>query len=400
MPITIFRGAVATGVALLALATPAMAAAAGPQVTAPSAAPSATPDAPAVPVPPPALPAPTGPHAVGATTLHLVDGSRPDPWVPERKARELMVSLWYPARAPGGRRAAYMTAEESALLLKGQHVTGLPEDVLSGTRTNATADAAPAGRRRGLPLVVLSPGFTMPRSSLTILAEDLASRGYIVAGIDHTYESYGTSLPGGRTATCVACAEQSADPWRFGDKAARGRAADVSFVLDRLTGPRPAWKGGGLIDPSRIAMAGHSLGGSSASWTVFSDPRVRAGVNMDGTFFVPIPDEGLARPFLMMGAGKVHEPGGQDFTWGRDWGRMTGWKRWLTVDGGDHGSFTDYPPLLEQVGVDLGPQLSGARAAEITRRYVGAFFDLHLRKRSQSLFDGPSRRYPEVRFHR
>ncbi len=411
MPTTILRGAPAAAVALLAFATPAAAAgtAALPTAavtsvvttTAPTAAPTVPTVVPSVaPDTTFALPKPTGPYPVGTTTLHLVDDSRPDPWVPEEKARELMVSLWYPSKASGGRRAAYMTREEAALVLKGLEARGAAEDAvrLSGTRTNSFLDTPPIGRRRGLPLVVLSPGFSVPRSSLTALAEDLASKGYVVAGIDHVHESFGTTLPGGRTATCVACASEDDDD--FGDKTTRGRAADVSFVLDRLTGQRPAWKGGELIDPSRIAMAGHSIGGNSASWTMLSDSRVRAGVNMDGTFYVPIPEKGLRRPFLMLGAGKIHEPGGLDVSWGRDWRHMTGWKRWLTVGGMEHVSFCDYPLFAERLGMKTESSLSGPRSVEIVRTYVGAFVDLHLRKRARPLLDRPSRSYPEVRFWR
>src|SRR5690606_18064979 len=54
------------------------------------------------------------------------------------------------------------------------------------------------------PLVVLSPGFTQPVSTLTSLAEDLASRGYVVAGIDHPYESHATPLADGRIAECLS----------------------------------------------------------------------------------------------------------------------------------------------------------------------------------------------------
>jgi hypothetical protein len=51
----------------------------------------------------PYLPGPTGPHPVGTTSVYLKDTSRPpDPWVPEVNARELMVSLWYPATSPNG----------------------------------------------------------------------------------------------------------------------------------------------------------------------------------------------------------------------------------------------------------------------------------------------------------
>ncbi|HYN92321.1 MAG TPA: hydrolase, partial [Pilimelia sp.] len=45
------------------------------------------------------LPTPTGRRDIGTVSLHLVDRSRPDPWLPARPAREIMVQLWYPARA-------------------------------------------------------------------------------------------------------------------------------------------------------------------------------------------------------------------------------------------------------------------------------------------------------------
>ncbi|OLF17388.1 hypothetical protein BU204_11910 [Actinophytocola xanthii] len=344
----------------------------------------------------PHLPAPTGPHPVGTTSLHLVDTARQDPWVPEAGARELMVSLWFPATASGTRRAPYLTPTESRLLLEGTGITGVPSDVFSRTRTNAFTDVRPARTRRGLPLVVLSPGFTWSRSSLTALAEELASRGYVVAGIDHTYETFATTFPDGRVTTCEACRlEDVAD---FGATAVRSRAADVSFVLDELTGRRPAWRGGPLLDRSRIAMVGSSLGGASAGETMLRDPRVLAGANLDGTMFAPLPESGLSRPFLFLGQ-QAHSPGSvEDPSWDRDWRRLTGWKRWLVVAGSVHASFTDYDLLAAQVGVDLGSGLADTRSVEITREYVRAFVDLHLRHTPQPLLDGPSTRYPEVRF--
>jgi Predicted dienelactone hydrolase len=90
------------------------------------------------------------------------------------------------------------------LQLTGRGITGVPPDALSTVRTNAVSDATPAGRQRAHPLVVLSPGFTNSRSTLTALAEDLASHGYVVAGIDHTYESFATAFPDGRVTTCLA----------------------------------------------------------------------------------------------------------------------------------------------------------------------------------------------------
>jgi predicted dienelactone hydrolase len=346
---------------------------------------------PAKPPGPVTLPAPTGPRPVGTTALHLTDSSRPDPWDPDVDARELKVTLWYPTEQREGERAPYMTAKESELLLKGSGLATTPYDTLSKTGTNAAKDAEPAGRR--LPLVVLSPGFTKPMSTLTSLAEDLASRGYVVAGIDHTYESYATTLSDGRVAECLAC-DSDTDP---GSHAAlvRGRASDVSFVLDRLTSE---WDGRDLIDRTRIAMVGQSIGGAGAVAAMVKDPRIRAGIDMDGTTYARIPKSGLSRPFMFLGS-QEHVPGGRDNSWDRDWKLLTGWKRWIVLTGTDHQSFTDLPLLAGALGIRPALRaLSGTRSAELTRTYVAAFLDRHLKSRPQPLLEGPSPRFPEVKF--
>jgi predicted dienelactone hydrolase len=321
-----------------------------------------------------------------------------------------MVSLWYPAAMPDGRPARYMTPAESELQLASRGITGIAPEALSTVETSAVSDATPAGHQHSLPLVVLSPGFTSSRSTLTALAEDLASHGYVVAGIDHTYESFATAFPDGRVTTCLA-REARRRGSGSQEQVAAGRAADVSFVLGELTGAHPAWPGAGLIDPSRTAMAGHSAGGAAAIAAMLADSRILAGIDMDGSTAAPIPDEGLARPFLFLGKQSSYTPGagiiaspdgkhvkGAVITWERDWGLLTGWKRWLVVAGAVHASFTDLALLADQAGIGIGAGLSGARSLDITRAYVRAFFDQHLRSWPQALLDQPSPRYPEVTF--
>lgn len=185
-----------------------------------------------------ALPRPTGPYAVGTEVLHLTDSDRADPWVPQAGPRELMVSVHYPARpGGGGAPAPYMSAEEARLLLAERGLDGIVSaGVVSSTVTHARTDARPARGR--FPLVLLSPGFNTPRATLTSLAGELASRGYVVASVDHAYESTGTAFPGGRMLTCVACDVAEAAPDDEGERevlrtVSTGRAADLSFVLDR-----------------------------------------------------------------------------------------------------------------------------------------------------------------------
>ncbi|MBT2420591.1 alpha/beta hydrolase [Streptomyces sp. ISL-22] len=339
----------------------------------------------------PQLPRPTGPHAVGRSTLHLVDTDRPDPWVPSAGARQLMVSMYYPARrGTGGPTAPYLTTEEARHLLELRVPDAtVPPEVISGVRTWAHTDARPLHGR--FPLVVLSPGFTFPRATLTGLAEDLASRGYVVALVDHTYENAGTTFPDGQTLPCAIC---DTPPPVGGSTVAESRAEDVSFVLDRLTGRHPAWRHARVIDAQRIGMAGHSIGGNAALATMAADARVRAGVNMDGTFFAPVPAAGLdGRPFLMVGA-ENRPP--RDTSWDEAWAHLDGWKRWLSFAGTDHGSFTDVPLLAELAGLPDTATMPYLRSQVLTRAYVAAFFDLHLKGVPQPLLDGPSPANPEV----
>ncbi|MEV7598557.1 alpha/beta hydrolase [Kitasatospora sp. NPDC089797] len=394
------RGATAATALLLAL--PLSLAAAAPAPAAPVAAAAGTTGAAATADTPSAvhlaLPRPTGPHAVGQEVLHLVDRNRPDPWVPAAGPRQLMVTMYYPAHAGTGSPAPYMTAAAARLLLDGK-VPGntVPTATVTGTRTWSRTDARPQGGH--YPLVVLSPGFTMPRASLSSLAEDLGSRGYVVALVDHTYENTGTTFPDGQTLPCTVCDRlKTPEDWKGLDES---RAKDVSFVIDQLTGrPHPAWRYARMIDRDRIGMAGHSAGGAASVPALVTDDRIRAGVDLDGSMDYEVPASGIGgKPYLMIG----HPlPGGdEDTSWTDSWPRLDGWKRWLTFDGTDHGSFTDYPLFLQALGVpqDPGTTISGSRAVELTRRYVAAFFDLQLKGIDQPLLDGPTAADPEVRFH-
>ena len=120
-------------------------------------------------------------------------------------------------------------------------------------------------------------------------------------------------------------------------------------------------------------------------------------IDIDGTAFVPVPESGLSRPFLFLGTQEKHGPGGKDVSWDGVWQNLTGWKRWLVVAGAEHVSFTDIAVLGEQIGIYRNTDLPPARSMEITRTYVAAFFDLHLRAKPQPLLNERSPRFPEVK---
>ncbi|MEU9604824.1 alpha/beta hydrolase [Streptomyces sp. NPDC048057] len=268
------------------------------------------PDRPAPPSTPsvvPTLPRPLGPHTVGVVDLHLVDRSRRDPLrfaVPER---ELMVSVHYPAcRVPADRAAAPQMTPAAARSFVELAPVVHPELPGAGVdwaavTTHAYAGAEPWGRWR--PVLLYSPGVREPRTLGTHLAQDLASKGWVVVSIDHPGDASEVDFPGAtqHRHTTLVTTELRGDPRQDPDLyrvLLSARVADVRFVLDclqRLTAGRnvegvgpPLPKGFHTIfDLGRVAAYGHCAGGTAVSQALYEDSRIRAAVNMEGHLDIP-----------------------------------------------------------------------------------------------------------------
>jgi predicted dienelactone hydrolase len=359
----------------------------------------------------PTLTPPTGHDRIGVIPLHLLDRSRPDPWVSAQPVRELMVSLWYPARRTHG-QPVFPWLPAGAWDRFGQD-NGIPPGSVLVPRTHGRVDAPVDRRHGGRPLVLYSPGLGGNRDSSTVLVEELVSRGYVVATIDHTHDASEVEFPDGRV-------EVSAVPPLSPDvvaKAVAVRVADTRFVLDSLAAlnaghnpdadhrPLPAGLRGAL-DLSRVGMFGHSLGGATAAQAMYEDRRIRAGINLDGTMTGAVVEAGLHRPFMLVAAqnhGRDTDP-----SWATFWTNLRGWRLNLRLTGAGHNSFSDVQVLLPQLAGLLGlppeavQQLIGTidpdRSVVNQRAYVTAFFDLHLLRRGGHLLDRPSPRFPEMRF--
>jgi dienelactone hydrolase len=370
------------------------------------------------------LPEPGGRYPVGAVALHLVDRARPDPWRSDGSPRELMVSVYYPAMPAIGRETPYMlpaaAAHFDAVDTNSYLGLNLPVGQVdwAATATRATLGAPAERGGRSHPVVLYSPGLGEPRTWGTMLVEDLASRGYVVVTVDNTYESPEVEFPNGFLATLT----MPDDPDAFLKKALAVRVDDIRFVLDQLAlvnnsvpdvgvhqGQRLPAGLAGTLDLAKVGMFGSSMGGSTAAMAMAADPRIRAGVNLDGNLtyldgsLMPVASDGLDRPFLLLGKDGATDtgPGWQAFL-----ANTSGWARQLTLRGSQHASFTDAEALLPQL--DLSPSVLaddiGTIEPDVAVRTeeacLSAFFDRWLRGRDTGLLNGPSAAYPALEFVR
>jgi dienelactone hydrolase len=254
------------------------------------------------------LPGPTGPYPVGTTSLHLIDLSRPNPWTGYPPYRELMVSVWYPAqdtrrypRAPqmlAGAAAHFGSAAGAAAQLY-----GVPAGTVDWAATLTSGHTnAPAAGGGPFPVVLYSPGTGEDRTWGTTLVQDLASRGYVVVTVDPTYDASEVEFPGGRVVdgvlnTQLQQAQKDGTLAALAKKIVDVRVADSRFVLNDLTAlahgghPSRAALPAGLarrLDLGRIGMIGVSAGGFTAAQAMAEDPRIRAGIDLDGATDSPI----------------------------------------------------------------------------------------------------------------
>jgi predicted dienelactone hydrolase len=209
-----------------------------------------------------------------------------------------------------------------------------------------------------------------------------------------------------------AQAFQNGTTLAFFTKLMDARMADTELVLDRLASLPVQLTDG--MDLNRIGMFGHSAGGFTAANMMYVDPRITAGINMDGTMeYTVMPDgtnlsevalHGLDQPFLLMGSSSA--AGGSDVhrepSWAAFWRHQRGWKADVTLDDSEHASFTDAEALLPQLaGRVPAATLAAAigtvdphRAVAADRALVASFFDRFLKGRDNHLLDGGASRYP------
>ncbi|MDR1998556.1 MAG: hypothetical protein LBQ06_01245, partial [Frankiaceae bacterium] len=186
-------------------------------------------------LPPPTLLAPSGYYPVGVRYVDLVDSSRDNSVLTgDHSAREIMVKLFYPGiNDPQKPYLKYANGSEELI---GQYAVlqGVPKttlNFLTAADTHSKENLAVSGVLRNYPVILFSHGLGVSMEMQTQQAEDLASRGYVVADIDATYLSFATELPSGIVKTPIT----AAGPFDVLQKWTGVMAADQAYVLDVLT---------------------------------------------------------------------------------------------------------------------------------------------------------------------
>jgi predicted dienelactone hydrolase len=186
-----------------------------------------------------------GENAIGVRTIEVINTDQIDilnitaDKEPPRYDRKLTLEVWYPSETRGGSsdgagsayRGVFLRDGKTQVTLYGKAMRDVPPKQATGSP---------------YPLVIISHGYPGNRFLLSHLAENLATKGYVVAAIDHTDSTY-------------------SDQGKFGSTLVN-RPLDQLFVLnaiDRLSKESGHFLSG-LVDTSRTGLIGYSMGGYGA----------------------------------------------------------------------------------------------------------------------------------------
>jgi predicted dienelactone hydrolase len=356
------------------------------------------------------LPRTTGPFAVGTAAYQWDDPGRPEIYTPQPDdIRQIMVQFWYPAQAaPDADTAPFFDRIETGgpILADRLKLPGFIFNHAALIRTTSVPGAPMAATPAAFPVLIFSPGYNSMRTQSTTLMEELASHGYVVVALDHTYSGVMTNFPDGRVE--LLDPNILPDRERIGEQRYRQAALgvgdvweqDVAFVLARLQAGNVDARFAGRLDLDRIGLLGHSTGGGTISRLCARDTRCKAGVGLDawlGVAHDETIDAGSDRPMLFLMSERWPTPENN--------ARMQRYRAgsaqvtWLTIKLTDHYDFTDLPfltPLAASIG--LAGDVDGYRVQEIVRTYTRAFFDRHLAGKPSPLLEQPAPEFPEVAF--
>lgn len=318
----------------------------------------------------------TGSYAVKTTEYTWVDESRIETYTDTGENRTLTVKIWYPV------------CEEA-------------ED------ENGRMDL----QAHSCPLVVFSHGaFGVIDSNYSTCAE-LASHGYVVASIGHTYQSMYLKDTSGKVTIVnpdfmnqVYTGNGTRDPevekivYENSREWIKIRSADENFVLDRIlslaaqsneTDGEP-WE---LINSDKIGLFGHSMGGATSVQMGRERSDIDAVIDLEGTMlgeYVDFKDgtevfndEIYTVPVLDVNSSAVDEearslPG--DGYVNFYLGERASDYHYEVIEGAGHLNFTDLPMVSPYLAKMLGTgEVDAKECIEQVNQMILDFFDTYLK---------------------
>lgn len=351
----------------------------------------------------------TGPFCVGTKEILVPETDRTETFTEtDDDNRELTVQLWYPTDVTTNKYIDYMDHDIFTWMSNSflhSNLLKLPEDAIAQVQSRSQLNTPLATYAKQYPLIIFSHGLFYSGKSYLSLVEELASHGFIVAAINHSYISGLTKSSSGKLIHHTKIPNNKKAIQSMIQKGFNVMSEDVSLTLDHLSkhnniesemSPFDQCS----IDFDKVGMLGHSLGGAVALNKCLNDERVQACINLDGVPLGNILEEGATKPILILRSVNLFHDKEFEKIW--DHHQSEGYS--VRIIGTGHGAYTDigillkhffprYPRIFSGIGA-LDPHES----IEITNQYIRLFFNAYLNDEITSPLIDLKKKYRKIIF--
>lgn len=361
------------------------------------------------------LPVPTGNYKVGSRYIHLKT-DKPEIITPNNKdERELTVKVWYPAELKDENVESYMNNGDRVGFAKKYSLPESTFKYLDYVETHTYK--SPSVAKGKFPVLIFSHGYNSNASGYYSLLEEIASNGYIVLNINHTYESTGTLFPNGKIKFYNSAYSTEHNDQKMAEmvweaaqnyKKAKGKKAqfkaiekslrdyfvaeitirwaeDISMLVDRLKKWNTSTFLADHIDISKIGVFGHSQGGAAAGQALLDDDRITTAINIDGAQFGPMIDSKLHKPFALISSDwPADHPNFNEHAYHN--GSTSDFYEAKVLNSG-HSNFSDIPLMVNLSLVNEAGTIDPFKGYEITTAMILQFFDMNLKGKPSNLLD-------------
>ena len=254
------------------------------------------------------IPTPSGDYAVGTKIYEVEDVGRNETYGDVNLKRKIKYQIYYPSDKTYGFSQAKWISDGKLLTRAFARDLKLPSFILDQTasiKSNSFINAPVSDKLESFPVVFISHGWRGFREFHTDYAEELASNGYIVISIDHTYGSQLVSFKDGSIAKINREALPNFTPPKkflaYSSALATTYGKDVLTVLDDLNKNDTHLQN--KLDLESIGLLGHSTGGGGMVYVALEDSRIKALMGLDA-WVEPLKgyniDKGLQIPSLYL----------------------------------------------------------------------------------------------------
>ncbi|MBI9053322.1 MAG: hypothetical protein JEY96_05860 [Bacteroidales bacterium] len=359
------------------------------------------------------LPEPRGSYNVGTDLIHVkTDRDEIITKDPSDK-RELLYKIWYPSEADVSSLKGEKYVDQASRIGLAR-MYGTPPALLNYldlVKTFVYTDLPVADGR--FPVLIFSHGYASQATGYYAMLTELASQGYVIINMNHTYESLGVTFPDGRiTSFDFDYAREISKESMKVDEALekafeKGRdfedrhtiiknamknyhkaeiqvrwAEDIIFTIDLLE----KWNAKGLlkdkIDFDKIGVFGHSAGGGTSANVARLDSRVKAAANLDGNPWGNLIDTTLNIPFLHVSADWPEEYWDINSHIYINKSADCFYESKLLNSG--HSNFMDIPFMIPVQSLSRAGGIDPYQGIEIVTKLLTSFFDKHLKNEPDS----------------